>query len=314
MYTKSRRKFLKKTLLACSAFPFIHTSQLWEENKSNPLSIHIFSKQLQFLSYEELGEKAAEIGFDGVDLTVRPKGHVLPEFVERDLPQAIAKIKAGGSRCQLITTGVSDSGKERDMAVLKAVAAQGIKYYRSAYYRFSEKESMQETLAACKSKVAKLSQLNQKLGIIGAYQNHAGLGVGSEIWEIAQMLPPEKTAHFGIQYDIRHAMVEGGLSWKNGLRLIKDQIKTIVLKDFKWEKVKGKWRVVNTPIGEGMVDFPTYFRLLKQYKIHVPVSLHLEYPLGGAEHGAKELSSSPEIVYEAMKKDLAKIRAFWEDA
>ncbi|MEM8889746.1 MAG: TIM barrel protein [Bacteroidota bacterium] len=314
MFTNSRRRFLKKALLGSSALPFIQPIELWEDNSSNPLSIHIFSKQLQFLSYEELGEKAAEIGFDGVDLTVRPKGHVLPEFVERDLALAISKIKAGGSSCQLITTGVSDINRKRDVAVLKEAAEQGVKYYRSAYYKFSQKESMRETLAMCKEKIAKLSQLNQDLGIIGAYQNHAGLGVGSEIWEIAQMLPVGKRANFGIQYDIRHAMVEGGLSWKNGLRLIKDQIKTIVLKDFKWEKVQGVWKVINTPIGEGMVDFPTYFRLLKEYKIHVPASLHLEYPLGGAEHGAKDLNTSHEIVYEAMKKDLAKIRAFWEEA
>jgi L-ribulose-5-phosphate 3-epimerase UlaE len=30
--------------------------------------------------------------------------------------------------------------------------------------------------------------------------------------------------------------------------------------------------------GEGMVDFKTYFKLLKQYRIMVPVTLHLEYP------------------------------------
>jgi len=46
-------------------------------------------------------------------------------------------------------------------------------------------------------------------------------------------------AFFGAQYDIRHAVAEGGRSWSNGVKLLKDQIKTIVLKDFKWGKVNG---------------------------------------------------------------------------
>jgi len=56
--------------------------------------ICIFSKHLQWLNYDEMAETAAEIGFDGVGLTVRPRGHVLPEDAVRGLPQA-AQIGAG---------------------------------------------------------------------------------------------------------------------------------------------------------------------------------------------------------------------------
>ena len=44
------------------------------------------------------------MGFNGVDLTVRPNGHVIPESVRDDLPRAIADIKKGGSYCTMITT------------------------------------------------------------------------------------------------------------------------------------------------------------------------------------------------------------------
>jgi L-ribulose-5-phosphate 3-epimerase len=43
--------------------------------------VYIFSKHLQFLGYEDMAQAAAEIGFDGIDLTVRPGGHVPPETV-----------------------------------------------------------------------------------------------------------------------------------------------------------------------------------------------------------------------------------------
>ena len=39
-------------------------------------------------------------------------------------------------------------------------------------------------------------------------------------------------------------------------------------------------------------------------KVNAPVSIHLEYPLGGAEHGSTKLTVKPEVVTQAMKKDL----------
>ena len=109
--------------------------------------------------------------------------------------------------------------------------------------------------------------------------------MGASPWETYQLLENTDPDHLGAQYDIRHAVVEGGLSWKNGLRLLQPRIKTIVFKDFLWVNKNGKWDVENTPLGEGMVDFKTYIGLLKNYQLQVPVSLHFEYPLGGAEHG-----------------------------
>ena len=128
------------------------------------------------------------------------------------------------------------------------------------------------------------------------------------------MLEEVDPQYYGLQYDIRHAVVEGGLSWENGLELLHKQIRTIVLKDFKWGKVKGKWKVINVPIGEGMVDFSYYFSLLKKYKINVPISLHVEYPIGGAESGKREITVSHKVVFDAMKKDLKKIQEYWEEA
>src|SRR5690606_32354100 len=100
-----------------------------------------------------------------------------------------------------------------------------------------------------------------------------------------QLLQDADRAHFGVQYDIRHATVEGGLSWRRGLQLALPHIKTLVLKDFKWVEREGRNQLVNTPIGEGTVDFLSYFRLLKENNVNVPVSLHLEYELGGAQSG-----------------------------
>ena len=116
------------------------------------------------------------------------------------------------------------------------------------WLKYLKDQSMPETLKIYQKQLKKLGKLNKKLGLTGCYQNHAGTKVGASIWEIYQILKKVKPHHLGTQYDIRHAVAEGGLSWKNGLQLLQNHIQTIVLKDFKWGKVDGKWKIINVPI------------------------------------------------------------------
>ncbi len=318
MASISRRNFTKKSALSIAGIPLVtlpnNLFKLDEKQNDNSLNISIFSKHLQFLNYEALGEQTAEMGFNGVDLTVRPKGHVLPESVSQDLPKAIELIKKGGSTCKMMTTSVNDIDNELDVNVIQIASENGIKYYRTNWFKYSMSRTMEADLDYYQQKIEQLSTLNNKLGIIGCYQNHAGTSIGASIWEIKKLLELANFSAFGVQYDIRHALVEGGLSWGNGVKLIKEHIKTIVVKDFKWGQVNGVWKPINVPIGEGMVDFDSYFKLLKKYQINVPVSLHCEYDLGGAEHGSKTLTIDKKEVFKSISKDLKTIQNLWEMA
>ena len=312
----SRREFIMSSGLAAAGLPLMTApgDLTRQRRQAAGLEVHLFSKHLHFLDPEQASEVAVSLGFDGLDLTVRPKGHVEPKSVKDTLPGAIEAIRRGGSRCSLITTAVGDAEDETDKAVLETAAAEGIAYYRSNWYRYHPDLSMKESIDSYAHQLAGLSEFNKKLGLTGCYQNHAGTLIGASLWEIDSLLEAADTEFFGVQYDIRHATVEGGLSWENGLRLIHTKIKTIVLKDFKWGLVDGQWQVVNTPIGEGMVNFKRYFRLLKDLGIRVPAILHLEYPLGGAEHGERDLKIDRKLVFHAMKKDLNTVKDLWEQA
>lgn len=316
MTNTSRRNFIRKAGLISATVPFARSPLLaWgTSTRKESLDIHIFSKHLQFLDYKESGQIAAELGFAGVDLTVRPNGHVLPEKVKKDLPTAVKAIEEAGSSCKLITTDVESIHHPVDVDVIRTAARLGIKYYRSNWFSFPEDQSMPEALEKFSQQVKELSELNREYGIIGCYQNIKGIKVGSSFWEVKKILESADHAFFGSEFDIRHATMEGANSWQNAVRLLHPHIKTIVIKDFKWGKVGGKWEAINTPVGEGMVDFKRYFSMLKQYGISPPVTLHIEYPIGGAEHGDRELTIDRERVYAAMKKDLETIQKIWKNA
>ncbi len=312
----SRRQFIKQTALAAGALPLLSAEQfpLAASEASDLLAVHIFSKHLQFLSYDEAASVAAELGFSGVDWSVRPKGHVLPERVEMDLPNVVEAMKKAGFSPLMMTTAVNDSNDATDRRVLQTAAKLGFQHYRMNWYSYPHDQSMPDALQEYGRKMAGLGQFNKELGLVGGYENHAGELVGASVWELWEMLKNTDPAYMGVQYDIRHATVEGGLSWKNGLQLLKPHIKTITLKDFHWVKKNGRWEAENVPIGEGMIDFTAYFRLLKQYKIQVPVSLHAEYPLGGAENGATKLTIDKKQVFDAIKRDLGRVRELWQAA
>lgn len=284
------------------------------EAKAAARPICIFSKQLHWLGYDEMAETAARIGFDGIDLTVRPNGHVLPERVAEDLPKAVAAAQKAGLTVPMITTDITHAPQPYAERVLKTASQQGVKYYRMGWLPYQDSLSIQENLERYKAQFRDLATLNKKYGIHGGYQNHTGTDVGAPVWDLWELLQGLDPQHLGSQYDIKHATAEGGYSWPLGFKLIHPYIRTIDLKDFMWVKKDGKLEVQSVPLGEGMVDFQRFFSLIKAYKVQGPISLHLEYPLGGAENGAKKLTIPGGNVIAAMQQDLTTLRGWLKEA
>ena len=311
----SRRRFLK-TAATVAALPLLSQAQT-KAPATKPSAaegkqaskICIFSKHLQWLDYQQMARTAREIGFDGIDLTVRPGGHVEPQKVRDDLPKAVEAIKAAGLDVPTITTAVTDPADKLTADVLETASRAGVRFYRMGYYQYQDSRSIQQTLDEAKPMLRDLVEMNEHYKIAGTYQNHSGPRyVGACIWDLYYLLKDLDPRWIGSQFDIRHATVEGGTVWPTHFRLISEYINTLVAKDFRWAQIKGAWQPQNCPLGEGMVDFPRYFKMAKQAAITGLMCLHLEYPLGGAEKGAQRLTGDKQLVLEAMRKDLQFLR------
>jgi L-ribulose-5-phosphate 3-epimerase len=57
----------------------------------------LFSKPLPDMDWERLAQAGERVGFGGIDLTVRPGGHVRPERAAQDLPRAVSTIRCRGT-------------------------------------------------------------------------------------------------------------------------------------------------------------------------------------------------------------------------
>ncbi len=311
--TISRRKFLDKSGKAGIMLTALGTGALTtvlQANKNDSRKICVFSKHLQWLDYDKMAKNVAELGFNGIDLTVRPKGHVLPENVARDLPRAFEVINKAGIETVMITTAIKDASDPKDQLILKTAGDLGIPYYRMGWFKYDKSIAIQKNLEKFQVELQKLAEINQKYNIRGAYQNHAGDSFGSPVWDLGMILDKISSPWLGCQYDIRHATVEGAKSWPVGLKYLARHINTIDIKDFIWKKNGDEWRVENVPLGKGIVDFDRFFAILDDLEVNAPLSIHYEYDIGGAEHGAREIKTAPEKVIAALKQDLIFLKKY----
>ncbi len=300
--------------ISLPAAGFAGVSEKSRPGKGSQLPLCIFSKHLQFLDYDAMAETAAEIGFDGVDLTVRPGGHVLPENVERDLPRAVEAVRQAGLEVDMMTTRITDPQDQYTEPILKTASRLGIRYYRMGYLRYKEELGVARTLESHKPQLRELAALNQEYGLHGAYQNHSGTRVGGPVWDIWLLIKDLDSRWMGCQYDIRHAVVEGGTSWPLGLKLLSSHIKITAIKDFYWAKINGSWESQNCPLGEGMVDFKAYFEMVRELRIEGPVSMHFEYPMPAESEEKLRLEQRRQKTVAVMKKDLETLRSMLKEA
>ena len=264
--------------------------------------ICIFSKHLQWLGYRDMALLAAEIGFTGIDLTVRKGGHVLPENVKRDLPLAVEQIRDVGLEVPMITTGITKGDDPLTRDILETAGKLGIGKYRPGWYRYKKDMKVSDSIANARQQLAQLQGINEANNIAASYQNHSGRFVGGSGWDLLDMIKDLDPRWTGVQFDIRHAVVEGPQTWPMVLEVLAPWINTVDIKDFTWDD-SDKSMVVSVPLGQGLVPLEAFLKKLKDLKVHEDFSIHYEYPLGGAEKGKTDLSIGREAFTQQVGSD-----------
>ena len=304
----TRREFIARSAAASLALGVLGPRALLASDARRRIEEPViagFSKHLQWLPFADVGPVIAESGFRAVDLTVRPDGHVLPERVEDDLPRAIETLRKSGLTVPLITTAITDARDPLSRRVLETAKKVGVTHYRMGYWTYPKSPEPMQALREMKPRVLELAALNREIGIRGGYQNHVGTRVGGSVWDLGVLLEGTEPDGLGVQFDIRHAVAEGGESWPIALRMIAPHIDTIAIKDFHWDKrPNGRWQPLSVPMGEGMVDFDAYLRQLLARGPLPPSTMHFEYaPLEMA--GGGDAARRRQTV-EGMRRDRAR--------
>jgi sugar phosphate isomerase/epimerase len=275
---------------------------------SGGTTICFFSKHLPSMDWNRLGQAVKATGFGGVDLTVRPNGHVAPERVASDLPRALEAIGGHGLSVPMITTALVSAEDPAARPTLETAARLGIRLVKTGYYSYAYSDVRAE-LATVVRQFAGLAALAASCGVTLGFHNHTG-NVGASGWDAAAIVDPTDPRAAGYYFDAAHAVVEGGGGgWRAFTSLAATRLRMVAVKDFVWAKGERGWRPRWVPLGDGVVDWRRHFADLAAARFGGPISLHLEYL-----DTAGDASSAERRTLEAGARDLTFLRAGLEHA
>jgi L-ribulose-5-phosphate 3-epimerase len=308
---QTRRRFISTIAAGTVAVPLLSDiNSLFPQTDKTQFPVRLFSKPLDSYDFDFVCECVSRSGIGGLDLTVRKGGKVEPSDVERLLPQLVEKATIHKLAIDMIVTGITSADDPETEKILRTASQSGVKYYRLGWLEYDTKLGIWETLQKYRTRLSALAVINSKYKIHGGYQNHSGTFVGAPIWDLHELLRGIPSEFLGSQYDVRHATVEGADTWTIGMQLISAHIKTLAIKDFIWKAVDGKPQPVSVPMGEGMVEWDKFFKLVKELKIIAPITLHVEYPLLDKGEEKLSLTKQQEIITGKLKKDADFIKSF----
>lgn len=289
-----RRQFITSAAGALlGAVPASHAADTTREKPARP--ILGFTKSFSDLSLTDTAALVEEVGWDGVDVTIRKEStHIKIDRVADDLPVLIELLKKRGKHYCMVTTDVIDATSKNE-TYLRTLAKCGIKKYRLGFQRYQNNDNPMKVAREMAARFQDIAQLNKELGLWGGYQNHSGPQYfGGPIWDVIMAMEKTEPEHLGLCFDIAHATVEGGQNWPIQYRLARPRIGVSYIKDYRWREAEGVWNRDACAFGTGIVR-KDYFESLRKSRFDAEYCQHHEYPLGvgkeRVEHYKRDLAS-----------------------
>lgn len=244
----------------------------------------MLSKPLENLSYTELADTVADLGMDGVDLTVRSPGHVLPERVKTDLPQAVQAIRSRGLEVGWLTTAIESAQSPYAEDIVATASNLGIKQFKLGYYRYAGFGAMRRQIAEAREQLRGIEELCLNYGIQAGVHAHDGPTLSATTHVVSLLLEGFDPAALCYYPDLGHIGIEGSFGgWIHGLDLLSDRINMIALENLaQYQEVDPEtgamhWRARVVPFDQGFIPFPEAFQYLKQFGYTGYASFQAEY-------------------------------------
>src|SRR5688500_37282 len=231
----------------------------------------MFIKHLQTLGIPRAGKAIKSLGFEGVDLTVRPGGSVLPENARKDLPEAQKTFADLGLKVPLITTAITNTRDAHVGDVFETAAACGIRELKLGYVGYKEFGTIENLIAQVQKDLDGITSLAHSTGVRANIHTHSGPYISTNPAIVWQLIKDRDPASIGAYVDPGHMTVEGSRDgWRQGLDLLGKRINLLAVKDLAWEQVedaklhKKRWRTRIVPLDRGAVAWPEVFDCLKK--------------------------------------------------
>ena len=244
----------------------------------------LFTDNLADLSIAEAVQAARKAGFDGLDLTLRPGGHVKPEDSELGLAEAKRVADEAGMTISMISTAVTDVDSPHAEAIFASAAHHGVRRIKLGYWPYEPFGTLARQLDEARARVGRLAKLGRKYHVLPCVHCHSGRLLAAGGFGTYLILRKFKPDEVGAYVDPMHMTIEGGVSgWEMGLDLLAPWVALVGVKNFRWLPVARdklgqlRYRWEYTPLADGQAPLPEFMALLRRLEYDGIVSLHSEY-------------------------------------
>lgn len=238
---------------------------------SQGIQLAVFTKPWK-TSFDRLGEHVARLGFDAIELPVRPGYQVEPEDVGRGLPRAARLLAEHGVRIHSVA-GPADEPTiaacaEAGVPIIRVMARVGEGGYLAA-----EAEARREYDA--------LVPLLDRYGVTLGVQNHCDRFVPNALG-LRALIGGYDPKHVGAVWDAAHEAL-GGMEPEMALDVVWSHLCMVNLKNAIWQRTNGPeaevatWKHYWTSGRHGLASWPRVVAELKKRDYRGVVCLTAEY-------------------------------------
>ncbi len=258
----------------------------------------VFVKPWKHLALPELGAHVRQLGFDLIELPVRPGFPCEPENIERDLPAAVQTLADCGVRVLNVAVALPLA----DERLYAACAKAGVSMNRVIFSRKDMTYWEAETQARRQLDAA--LPLCERYGVQIGVQNHNGLSVPNNSMGLHHLLKDYDPRCVGAIWDPAHNALEGEAP-EPGLEIVESHLCVVNLKNAFWRRTSGpeaevaEWKIYWTSGPQGRASWPRVAAKVKEIGYDGPICFSAEY-------------SAAEEVDRLIQQDLAFAQSLFE--
>jgi L-ribulose-5-phosphate 3-epimerase len=242
-------------------------------------AVCLYSKVLSKVGVLDLPMILQSLGFDGVDLSVEPGGHILPDKADYHLMPALEAFTGIGLDVPMLTTGLVRAQDKDSQEVLGLATYIGVPFFRPGHWKCTGSVQIEMQLPFVQRDIANLAQLGRYTKMAMGVHNFMDGAEGAAIADINRVIRPLDPQWVGYDFDVAYATMEGGTAGIEGpFAVALPRLKMVTVRDFKWNGPEGGPRQSKPcPLGDGVVDFPKFFAALSKARFTGPITLPVDH-------------------------------------
>src|SRR4051812_21635760 len=248
------------------------------------MQLMMFAKHLQTLPLADAGRRVRALGFEGLDLTVRPGGYVEPDRLRDELPAAVATLRDCGLAVPLLTTSITAASDPAAAVTLEAAAKLGVREIKLGYWNYTTFGTFRSSMDRIARDLDGIERFAEQTGVRANLHTHSGDHMTAQAPVVWHLIKDRNPRAIGAYVDPGHMTIEGGRDgWRQGLDLLGPRIALVAVKDLRWEQTddpalgKPRWISKIVPLRQGIVPWPQVFACLRVVGFDGWVSMHSEY-------------------------------------